>query len=144
MASKMNFVIEGSIEQFESPGNRISLGGGITRHGLPTTKLEFNVNDITQKALHTHEQNLINVLKVTGCEEDSIHTGTIKPDGAHATSTCRMSGSDTDGVVNKNLKVHGTDNLYVCSNAVYPNVTAVNPTLTVAALAIRLADHIGT
>jgi len=55
-----------------------------------------------------------------------------------------MSSSDAGGVVNKNLKDHGTDNLYVCSNAVYPNVTAVNPTLTVAALAIRLADHIGT
>ena len=116
------------------------------------TDSEFNtlaslcnyVNDITQNALHAHKQNLINVLKATGCEEDSIHTGTIKPDGAHATSTCRMSSSDPDGVVNKNLKVHGTDNLYVCSNAVYPNVTAVNPTLTVAALAIRLADHSGT
>ncbi len=53
-----------------------------------------------------------------------------------------MSSSDTDGVVDANLRVHGTDNLYVCSNAVFPNVTAVNPTLTLGALAVRLAEHI--
>ena len=43
-------------------------------------------------------------------------------DGAHATSTCRMSASDADRVVDHDLLVHGADNLYVCSNAVYPNV----------------------
>ena len=64
------------------------------------------------------------------------------PDGSHATSTCRMSISDTDGVVDENLRVHGTDNVYICSNAVYPNVTAVNPTLTLAALAVRLGVHL--
>jgi len=60
----------------------------------------------------------------------------------HAGSTCRMSVDPPDGVVDGDLKVHGTDNLYVCSNAVFPNIGAVNPTLTVTALALRLADLI--
>jgi choline dehydrogenase-like flavoprotein len=60
----------------------------------------------------------------------------------HAGSTCRMSIDPADGVVDGDLKVHGTENLYVCSNAVFPNIGAVNPTLTVTALALRLADHI--
>ena len=142
MTSQMTFAFESSVEQFESPENRVSLGAGRTRHGLPTTRIEFGVNEITGKALQTHRQNLIRILRAAGCKEKSIKTTLIKPDGAHATSTCRMSGSDTAGVVDKNLRVHGTDNLYVCSNAVYPNVTAVNPTLTLGALAVRLAEHI--
>ena len=60
----------------------------------------------------------------------------------HAGSTCRMSVDPSDGVVDGDLRVHGTDNLYVCSNAVFPNIGAVNPTLTVTALALRLADYL--
>jgi choline dehydrogenase-like flavoprotein len=46
-------------------------------------------------------------------------------------------------VVNGNLQVHGMENLFVCSNAVFPNLGAVNPTLTLTALAIRLAAFLG-
>ena len=53
-----------------------------------------------------------------------------------------MSRSDADGVVDPNLQVHGTDNLYVCSNAVFPSIAAANPTLTLAALAVRLGDYL--
>ena len=142
MASRMKLSIGGSIEQFESPENRVSLGPGTTRHGLHTTKIDFGINGITRKAQRTHAQNLVKVLKAADCKEDSIEVTLMNPDGAHATSTCRMSSSDADGVVDENLRVHNTDNLYVCSNAVFPNVTAVNPTLTVATLAVRLAEHI--
>jgi choline dehydrogenase-like flavoprotein len=60
----------------------------------------------------------------------------------HAASTCRMSKESDDGVVDADLKVHGMDNLYVCSNAVFPSIGAVNPTLTLTALALRLGDHL--
>jgi choline dehydrogenase-like flavoprotein len=88
-------------------------------------------------------QVFVKILKTAGCNEDKIETGVLNPDGAHASSTCRMSSSDSDGVVDPNLRVHGTDNLYVCSNAVFPSVAAANPTLTVSALAVRLAEHLG-
>jgi choline dehydrogenase-like flavoprotein len=84
----------------------------------------------------------VEVLKTAGCAEDSIETGALDPDGAHASCTCRMSASDGAGVVTPDLQVHGTDNLYVCSNAVFASVGAANPTLTVSALAVRLAEHL--
>ncbi len=142
MASGVHLAFEASIEQFESPENRVGLGGNTDRFGLRSTEIDFGVNEITKKANQTHAQNMVEILKAAGCKEDTISVVFIKPDGAHATSTCRMSGSDADGVVDKDLRVHGMDNLYVCSNAVYPNVTAVNPTLTLGALAVRLAEHI--
>jgi choline dehydrogenase-like flavoprotein len=62
--------------------------------------------------------------------------------GFHASGTCRMGRTPEDGVTDGDLKVHGMNNLYVCSNAVFPSVGAVNPTLTLTALAFRLADHL--
>jgi choline dehydrogenase-like flavoprotein len=61
----------------------------------------------------------------------------------HACCTCRMSVDDSQGVIDRDLKVHGVDNVYVCSNAAFSSSGSVNPTLTVTALALRLGDHLG-
>ena len=62
--------------------------------------------------------------------------------GQHHSGSARMAASEKDGVVDKNLKVFGTDNVYVCSSAVFPTNSWVNPTLTILALADRLATHL--
>jgi choline dehydrogenase-like flavoprotein len=142
MTSGMHLAFEASIEQFESPENRVTLGGDSGQPGLRATQIEFTPGESTAKALETHTQNLLKILRAAGCSEASLFHQLIKPDGAHAVSTCRMSGSESDGVVDGDLRVHGTENVFVCSNGVFPNVTAVNPTLTVAALAVRLAEHL--
>ena len=143
LISEMRISLGGEMEQFESPENRVSLGSGTTRHGLPTTEIEVGVHEINIKTRQEHVQTFVEILKTAGCTEDSIETDAGDPDGAHASSTCRMSSSDADGVVNPDLQIHGTDNLYVCSNAVFPSIAAANPTLTLSALAVRLAEHIG-
>ena len=53
-----------------------------------------------------------------------------------------MGATPEEGVVDGDLRVHDVDNLYVCSTAVFPSVGAVNPTLTLVAMALRLADHL--
>jgi choline dehydrogenase-like flavoprotein len=53
-----------------------------------------------------------------------------------------MSRDDSEGVIDRDLKVHGVDNVYVCSNAAFSSSGSVNPTLTLAALALRLGDHL--
>ncbi len=62
----------------------------------------------------------------------------------HAASTLRMSSDPATGVVGPDLRVHGVDNLFVCSNGVFPSLGAVNPTLTLTALALRLGDHLAS
>lgn len=54
----------------------------------------------------------------------------------------RMAKSDADGVVDPNCRVHGTRNLFVAGGAVMPSCGRANPTLTIVALSIRLADHL--
>ena len=142
LTSELMVSLGGEMEQFESPENRVTLGRGTTRHGLPTTGIHVGVHEINLQTREEHVQTFVEILKTAGCREDSIETGALNPDGAHASATCRMSRSDADGVVAPNLQVHGTDNLYVCSNAVFPSIAAANPTLTLAALAVRLGDYL--
>ena len=53
-----------------------------------------------------------------------------------------MADSAADGCVDRDLRYHGLDNLFVAAGSVFPSCSSANPTLTIAALALRLADHL--
>lgn len=61
---------------------------------------------------------------------------------AHHMGTTRMSDSPATGVVDRNCRLHGVENLYVAGSSVFPTGGWSFPTLTIAALAIRLADEL--
>ncbi len=61
--------------------------------------------------------------------------------GRHHCGTTRMSENEQTGVVDKNCKVHQLSNLFVAGSSVFPTIGYANPTLTIVALALRLADH---
>lgn len=61
----------------------------------------------------------------------------------HPMGSTRMDPDPKFGVVDADCRVHGTDNLYVAGSSVFPTGNGyANPTLTILALALRLADHI--
>jgi GMC oxidoreductase len=60
----------------------------------------------------------------------------------HHMGTTRMSDDPARGVVDANCRVHGMDNLYVAGSSIFPTCSTDMPTLTLIALAHRLADHI--
>ncbi len=62
--------------------------------------------------------------------------------GKHHCGTTRMAASERDGVVDRDLRVFGVHNLYVCGSSVFPRSTASTPTPTIVALAARLAVHL--
>jgi len=62
--------------------------------------------------------------------------------GGHHIGTTRMGDDPASSVVDRDCKVHGLDNLYVGGSSVFPTSSQANPTLTVVALALRLADHL--
>jgi choline dehydrogenase-like flavoprotein len=65
-------------------------------------------------------------------------------DGVHQIGTTRMSNNPSNGVVNSACRVHGMQNLFIASSSVFPTSSQANPTLTIVAIAIRLADHLKT
>ena len=62
--------------------------------------------------------------------------------GDHHMGALRMSASPADGIVDINSRLHKTDNLYIAGSAVFPTGGYANPTLTIVALSLRLADHL--
>jgi choline dehydrogenase-like flavoprotein len=56
--------------------------------------------------------------------------------------TTRMSHDPKQGVVDRNCRVHGMSNLFVAGSSVFPTAGGATPTLTLTALALRLADHL--
>jgi choline dehydrogenase-like flavoprotein len=62
--------------------------------------------------------------------------------GGHHSGTTRMHRSAAEGVVDENCRVHGVSNLFIAGSSVFPTIRYANPTLTIVALALRLADHI--
>lgn len=61
---------------------------------------------------------------------------------AHPAGTCRMGADETTGVVDSNNRVFGLDNLFVSGASTFPTSGTPNPTNTVVALTLRLADHL--
>ena len=53
-----------------------------------------------------------------------------------------MAADPREGCVDANLRHHECENLYVLSSSVFPSASSANPTLTLAALALRLGDHL--
>ena len=53
-----------------------------------------------------------------------------------------MSSNPREGVVDVNCRLHGVQNLYVAGSSVFPSAGHANPTLTIVALAERLANHL--
>jgi len=60
----------------------------------------------------------------------------------HQLGGTRMSADPATGVVDADCRVHGYDNLYMAGSSVFPTSGLINPTLTLTALAIRLAEHL--
>lgn len=122
--------------------NRVSAGRGLNRFGLPQTQIDFSRPPEFQQVVNRRLDLMENVILAMGykVEKKTIRTQS----GHHMTSTCRMAKTPDQGVVDENLRVFGTDNLYVCSNAVFPTGSAVNPTLTLTAMSMRLGDYLNS
>lgn len=72
----------------------------------------------------------------------TLARGFPKSKPSHQCGTNRMGADPRTSVVDVNLKAHDLDNLYIVDASVLPTSAAVNPSLTVAALALRAGAHI--
>ena len=68
----------------------------------------------------------------------------ITKDASHHMGTTRMGADPHTSVVDPDCRVHGVNNLFIAGSSVFPTGGNANPTATILALAVRLADHIKT
>jgi choline dehydrogenase-like flavoprotein len=134
--------LQGTIQTFSHFANRVSLASGFTRFGLPRTAIDTPVAAYDAGVLQRIGDRLTRLLRAMGYAVDPSNVGVYPQRGDHAMCTTRMSGSPTDGVVDRSFRVHGTENLYVLSNAIFPSGAAANPTLTMMGLGFLLLDQL--
>lgn len=136
--------LQGTIQTFSYFENRVSLAAGTTRFGLRRTLIDTPRAAYDAATTARVTGRMEQVLRAMGYSVASGGKGSYPQRGDHAMCTARMSASPGDGVVDTRFRVHGTENVYVLSNAVFPSGAAANPTLTLAALGFRLLDQLTT
>jgi choline dehydrogenase-like flavoprotein len=137
-------------EQSPHRNSRIVLSNDRDKYGVPRPRLEFHVPDsdidgiyrahaLIDRYLRRHK---IGHLRVeTGAPMDHIRRE-MRAINGHFIGTTRMSSDSQKGVVDSDCKVFGVENLFISSSSTFPTSSHANPTLTIVALAIRLADHL--
>jgi choline dehydrogenase-like flavoprotein len=122
------------------PENRVELDPEHRDYfGDPGLRINYNYSEYEDNGRALGERSMARVLEVLEATEavESTH------DMAHQLGTTRMGTDPATSVVNRNLRAHDVDNLYIVGGSVFPNgLGATNPTLTVAALSLRLAGHL--
>ena len=78
----------------------------------------------------------------SGATEASLNAPDSYFSGNHHMGTCRMGRGPSESVVDSFGRVHGSPNVFVVGSSTFPGSGAVNPTLTIVALAMRTADHL--
>jgi choline dehydrogenase-like flavoprotein len=119
-------------------------------HGLPLPRVDWRVSDTEVRtsrlmarwvAEDLRRHGLAEVHELPAMTDDAAWRASVT-DAFHPAGTTRMSTGPDDGVVDVQLQVHGVDGLYVASSSVFPIAGYANPTLTIVALALRLAEHL--
>ena len=138
-------------EQPPDAANRISLADTVDSIGLPKLRIDFRIRSReVEGVVRAHELLDADLraagagsLRFFGSREDRLALVLASSrDGYHQLGGVVMSANPATGVVDANLRAHGIENLWVVSGSVLPSGGQANPTLTVVALARRLADHI--
>ncbi|MGH7665156.1 MAG: GMC oxidoreductase, partial [Gemmatimonadaceae bacterium] len=132
-----------NLEQRPHPENRVLLGARQDRLGLPEPELHWRWKDGDQAELDRLRSVIARALEEAALGRVEIQS-VLRPDpnAHHHAGTTRMSVDARGGVVDAHGRVHGVANLFVTGASVLPTAGFANPTLTIVALAIRLADHL--
>jgi len=127
-------------EDLPQSGNRISLSDdAVDQWGLPAAHVHFDdhANDIAMRN-HGYAQGKA-LYEAVGARR--VHFTPPFP-STHNLGSCRMSADPEKGVLNRFGQTHDVPNLFVSDGSQFTSGAAVNPTLTIVALAIRQAEHI--
>ena len=126
-------------EYLPLPDNRVTLAEQKDRYGLPVAQFSYSQCDNDRALTKAATAVMEDILHAAGASE------TITIDRyAHLVGGARMSKTPEAGVVNADQQVWSIPNLYITDGSVLPTQGAVNPALTIMALAARVADRLSS
>lgn len=139
------------VEQAPNPLSRVTLSPERDALGVPQLRMDWRMTSLEREAA-------VLMTDVARTEFRRLGLGELEPepwlaapgegwqphlvDCSHHIGTTRMATTEREGVVDADAQVFGVGRLFVAGSSVFPTSGYANPTLTIVALAIRLAEHI--
>lgn len=140
-----------TLEQAPNPDSRVTLDSEIDALGMRRVRLDWRTSEVDRLTLFRGRDLVGEAFARAGlgtlerCPDDDDSVWPPPPlQGlrGHHMGTTRMHPDPRRGVVDVNCRVHGVSNLFVAGSSVFPTAGAGTPTITIVALAARLAEHL--
>lgn len=136
------------VEQAPDRDSRVTLAERVDATGMPLARIDWRIGDqevrtarrtarLAARALERGGYRPVELLPLV--EDDAAFD---LPDVAHPIGTTRMAADPRHGVVDEQCAVHGVEGLWIAGSSVFPTSAHANPTGTLVALAVRLADEL--
>ena len=136
------------VECTADPDNCVELSHERDAFGRPTARVRWQARDVDLRSCFRAHALFDGALRRAGLgslkllpDEPERWRAAMQP-ALHHLGTTRMHDNPALGVVDRNSRVHGVDNLYIAGGSVFTTGGFANPTLTILALALRLAKHL--
>lgn len=135
-------------EQLPNHNSRVRLSNrSCDRFGYPVAAVDWQLTDADFRKFESYarlvlDQGLCSETYSLACVDEKKSWNRNVTSAAHHLGTARMGNHPTRGVVDQNLRVFGTSNLFICDASVFSDAGSVNPSFTIVALALRLAEHL--
>jgi len=145
-----HLVMVDQLEQAPDARSRLGLSAARDRFGRRQLRIEWRIGEETVRTHRRFHELLAARLREQGVgtlRSALLEDPDLVPeyeDNAHPMGGTRMSRDPRSGVVDADGRVHALRNLYVAGSSVFPTGGQANPTLTIVALALRLADHLAS
>lgn len=129
-------------EDLPDENNRIEIHDTLVDDaGIPAPTVHYQVSDNSRRLLRFHVERASESLREAGAYEIES-TELLSESGWHLMGTARMGTDPDTSVTTPWGRTHDVPNLYIADGSLFVTAGGVNPTATIAALALRVADHL--
>lgn len=147
--ANLRFSLDFHAEQVPNPASRVMLGDAVDTLGQRRIHIDWRYCDEDVATVTRTLAALAQEVERTGVGRFSYDPAEVEAEmtrygayGGHHIGTARMGLDPKTSVVNADCRLHETDNVFIASAAVFPTSGQANPTLSIVAMALRLADHL--
>ena len=129
-------------EDLPEESNRVVLDERLTdSDGIPAPRLLYKLSENSSRIIDFHQARARESLQAAGAYE-TVVAPLIRATGWHLLGTAKMGDDPATSVVDGWGRAHDVPNLYIIDGSIWPTSAGMNPTATIAALALRITDHL--
>ena len=136
-------------EQAPDPASRVTLSQRRDRFGVPLPKVSWKLGELDRRTEEVMVRTVREEFRRLGLGDVRMEPWLAETDWTrhvsdsfHHMGTTRLGTDPKTSAVDPDGQVHGVAGLFVAGSSLFPAAGHANPTLTIVALAIRLADHL--